>query len=319
MMKASGFVILAALTATIICAWVLARDNGTASTAASTSTSKPATRRADPVRYRHIERAAPSPLHMHVISVDLTDPRVRIRVRPGGDDPDGPGPWQTRLRTVRETVEQNKLYCAVNGNFFGAKESRQFFGRSIPYFKDNPARVWGWAMSDGRLWGDEPGSRYALVVHRDRRITIAHFPNDLPADAEQIVGGSELLVIDGKVSTKGTDRAPRTAVGIDRAGKTLFFVVVDGRDLEYSTGLTSDELAAELVSLGCDRALMLDGGGSSTMVMMDDIENVPRVMNRPSDGHDLPVSLSLERPVANVVGVEISETNPKSESRNSKQ
>jgi hypothetical protein len=40
---------------------------------------------------------------------------------------------------------------------------------------------------------------------------------------------------------------------------------------------------------------------------MDEIEKVPRVMNRPSDGHDLPVKLSLERPVADAVGVEIRE------------
>ena len=291
--------LVALLTLTGALALVAAREAGS-----STSSSTPATQQSNPVHYRHIERVAP-PLHIHVITVDLTDPRVRVRVCPGGEDPDGPGPWQTRLRTVRETAEQQQLVCAVNGNFFGAKEARQLFGRTIPYFKDNPARVWGWAMTNGKLWGDEAGSRYALMVHRDRHVTIAHVPGDLPADAEQIVGGSELLVTDGKVSTKGNDRAPRTAIGIDRAGKTLFFVVVDGRDLEYSTGLASHELAAELVTLGCHQALMLDGGGSSTMVLMDDIENVLRVMNRPSDGHDLPMKLSLERPVADVVGVEV--------------
>jgi hypothetical protein len=300
MVKSGRFVILFALIAAG--ALGVARYDQPAATQPAT---QPAARSENPVRYRHIERATPGPLHMHVITVDLTDPRVRVRVCPGGEDPDGAGPWQTRLRTVRETAEQHHLACAVNGNFFGAKEAQQFFGRSIPYFKDNPARVWGWAMTDGKLWSDEPGSRYAMVVHRDRHITIAHFADKLPDDADQIVTGSELLVTDGKVSTKGTDRAPRTAVGIDRAGKTLFLVVVDGRDVEYSTGLASHELAAELITLGCYRALMLDGGGSSTMVMMDDIENVPKVMNRPSDGHDLPVKLSLERPVADVVGVEL--------------
>jgi len=114
-------------------------------------------------------------------------------------------------------------------------------------------------------------------------------------------------VTDGKNTATGTDRAPRTSVGLDRAGKTLFLVVVDGRKLDYSTGMTASELGKEMIALGCHRAIMLDGGGSSTMVMRDPIEQVVRVMNRPSDGHDLPISMSLERPVANVLGVEVSE------------
>ncbi|CAN5636618.1 hypothetical protein BH09PLA1_BH09PLA1_17700 [soil metagenome] len=263
---------------------------------------------ASPVRYRHIVRQSP-PMHIHVIHVDLTDPRVRVRVCSGGDDPDGDGPWQTTLRSASQTAEQNNLFCAVNGNFFAAKESRKLAGRTIPYFSGNWSRAWGWAMSDGKLWGDDPGSRCSLLIDRAGHATIDRLPEHVPEGACQIVTGSELIVTDGKITSNGKDRAPRTSVGIDRAGRTLVLVVVDGRKLDYSAGMTSGELAQELINLGCDRAIMLDGGGSSTMVMRDPLdEHVVRVVNQPSDGHDLPISMSLERPVANVVGVEIVET-----------
>lgn len=303
-MKHRKFVIIvAAITA--LCAVLLARQSGEASgdddrAAAAT------TRATEPVRYRHIERQSP-PLHIHVITVDLTDPRVRVRVCPGGADPDGEGPWQTTLRSVRENAEQNNLYCAVNGNFFSCKEARKFAGRTIPYFNGNWSMVQGWAMSDGKLSGKDPGSRCSLMIDRAGHATIARLPERVPPDAWQIVTGIELIVTDGKITATGVDRAPRSSVGIDRDGRTLFFVVVDGRDEDYSIGMKASELAAELIALGCHRAILLDGGGSSTMVMRDPIEKVIRVLNRPSDGHDLPISMSLERPVADVVGIQIAE------------
>jgi exopolysaccharide biosynthesis protein len=266
------------------------------------------------VRYRHIERADPRPLHVHVITINLSDPRVRVRVCPGDDDdPDGAGPWQTRLQLPHEVAQRQSLYCAVNGNYFASKESRKLAGRNIPYFVGNPARAWGWAMSDGKLWSDDPGSRCSLVVDRTGHAMIDCF-DKLPPDAFQVVTGSELIVTDGQVTTHGTDRAPRTAVGLDRARSMLTLLVVDGRELEYSAGMTSDELAQQMIDLGCDRAIMLDGGGSSTMVLMDEIDGVPKVVYRPSDGHDLPVKLNLERPVADVVGVQL-ESNDAAPSR----
>ncbi|MCX7791012.1 MAG: phosphodiester glycosidase family protein [Chloroflexaceae bacterium] len=72
-------------------------------------------------------------------------------------------------------------------------------------------------------------------------------------------------------------RMPRTAVGYDRARQTLILVVVDGYQRGYSRGMTQEELADLLREFGADTAMELDGGGSSTMV----IEN--QVVNRPPD------------------------------------
>jgi len=42
---------------------------------------------------------------------------------------------------------------------------------------------------------------------------------------------------------------------------------VDGRQPFYSEGITLDELAHLMISLGAQYAMNLDGGGSSTMVV----------------------------------------------------
>ena len=66
---------------------------------------------------------------------------------------------------------------------------------------------------------------------------------------------------------------PRTALGYN--ADTLFFVVADGRQPKYSTGLTLYELASILVELGATEAINLDGGSSSTFVVNDAIINKP--------------------------------------------
>ena len=60
-----------------------------------------------------------------------------------------------------------------------------------------------------------------------------------------------------------------------------------------------------MIRLGCTSALNLDGGGSSTMVRKFGPKDW-RVVNTPSDGSQLEfIPLSIERPVANVLGIRI--------------
>jgi exopolysaccharide biosynthesis protein len=57
------------------------------------------------------------------------------------------------------------------------------------------------------------------------------------------------------------------------------------------------DLAKEMLAAGCDRALNLDGGGSSVMVLREGDKFV--IKNQPSN--------EKERPVANVLGVDVKE------------
>lgn len=93
------------------------------------------------------------------------------------------------------------------------------------------------------------------------------------------VGGGPVLVRDGKPGHWGglQLRNPRTAVGWNQ--KYLFLVEVDGRQ-RISSGMTFPELADYLVKLGCDNAMNLDGGGSSTLWALGSVRNSP------SEGHE---------------------------------
>jgi len=76
---------------------------------------------------------------------------------------------------------------------------------------------------------------------------------------------------------------PRTAIGISADGRTLYFVVADGRRVGVP-GLTLAQLGSFIAErLQACSAINLDGGGSSAMWVSD------RVVNRPSDGVERPV------------------------------
>jgi exopolysaccharide biosynthesis protein len=84
---------------------------------------------------------------------------------------------------------------------------------------------------------------------------------------------------------------------VDEEGKTLWLIVVDGRQRGYSEGVTLEELASIAVELRADRALNLDGGGSSTLVIADG--GGTRMLNSPIHTR-VP---TRQRPVANHLGV----------------
>jgi exopolysaccharide biosynthesis protein len=63
-------------------------------------------------------------------------------------------------------------------------------------------------------------------------------------------------------------------LGIDRAGYA-WLVTVDGRQPDASNGMTLVELQKLAKRLGLTDALNLDGGGSTTMVILGSIVNHP--------------------------------------------
>ena len=90
------------------------------------------------------------------------------------------------------------------------------------------------------------------------------------------IGGGPVLVQAGKIRITNkeeqlflggeTDLHPRTAMGYTNKDK-LIILVVEGRNPGIAMGATLEELAAIMVSLGCEEAVNLDGGGSSTMLV----------------------------------------------------
>ena len=243
------------------------------------------------------------PLRLFWAQADLSNSSVHLRVCPGGAA-QAP-PWETTLLPVSKIAEREHLDIAVNGSAFAPKDVMNILGRRIPYFEGNLARSCGWTMTDGRLWSASPlGNLGAptLIAHADGSMTISTLTT-VPTDAKQMVSGFAPLLKEGRNQAPDDSPAPRCAVGLDREARTLTLMVIDGRQLDYSAGVSLEGLAHEMALLDCWTAVAMDGGGSATMVRRDGQKW--NVVNRPSDGHDFPIRFSIERAVASAIGISV--------------
>ncbi|QZY55769.1 phosphodiester glycosidase family protein [Crassaminicella profunda] len=109
------------------------------------------------------------------------------------------------------------------------------------------------------------------------------------SDLALTVAGGSIIVKDGDVMSdyymniKG--KHPRTALGISRDEREVFFVTIDGRTKSF-TGVRQDELAQIMISLGAYNAINFDGGGSTDMVLRPLGEENKKVINHPSGGSE---------------------------------
>ncbi len=157
-------------------------------------------------------------------------------------------------------------HVAINGNWY------------LPY--DGPA------VSGGEVYGgDDHGYTALFGFTADGDAIIDHHReiNDSVDDrVVEGVSGHPTLVFRGETTTDfGNDptftaRNPRTAIGLDQSGDILIMVTVDGRS-STAAGMTGAETAVLMAELGAYDAVMLDGGGSTTMWIAD-----RGVVNRPS-------------------------------------
>lgn len=131
------------------------------------------------------------------------------------------------------------------------------------------------------LLGRDAGADLLSGLALGDAVDVAYDTEQTGAEPDVAISGNVVLVRDGQVVAPEHPRHPRTAVGFDADGTTMWLVVVDGRSTA-SIGMTYVELANLMVSLGADDALNLDGGGSSTMVAREGADLA--VVNTPSDG-----------------------------------
>lgn len=235
------------------------------------------------------------PMRLFVVKADLTHRKIHVRVSPGGPDPDGDGEWETTLMRPTDIAAREGFDVVVNGDFFGIRRDES--AATQPGYRRN---IWagaiGPAVSNGKVWSVSSRKRPCLVVRKDGRTRI-EMVDKPPREAREVIAGNTMLVENGKlVAHTNKARHPRTVVGLDREGKTLTILVVDGRRPGVSVGMSYEELSAEMLRLGCWQAVNLDGGGSTVLAMRNPAGKY-QILNRPSDRR--------ERPVANVLGIRI--------------
>ncbi len=87
----------------------------------------------------------------------------------------------------------------------------------------------------------------------------------------------------------------RTVMGLNEDGTELYLMIVDGKRPDYSVGLTYEDCARMLKSLGASDAMACDQGGSSCMY----VKNMGGIINRPAD------SDGIERPIYSHFGISL--------------
>jgi exopolysaccharide biosynthesis protein len=266
----------------------------------------PTITRALPYKAERIAEAGP--LAGVAVTVDLTDPRVRVKVALTDDrDPDGDGPCVGQLDTTSQAARKHDFAVTINASFFAVPKARDFNGKTVRYFAGNCGYPVGWHFSRGKIMGRPANDnlRATLIVSKAGKVWIRNHVKELPADTEFAVSGNAMILYDGKV-TRELERgfAPTTAVGLSADGKTLYLVAIDGRQ-EKSRGASLDEMAAIMLKMGAWHAINFDGGGSTTMVLKDPATGVFATVNRPSDVSSLGIAQLVERAVIDVIGIAI--------------
>jgi N-acetylmuramoyl-L-alanine amidase len=178
-----------------------------------------------------------------------------------------------KLEPLSAIVKSRNALAGINFGFFDLAGKAEHYSLLMRGGKiENPPNhvMECWLTKDNKLVIQD-------IEHNDQ----------VPLDAQWAAGLSFSLVVNGKKDIRKYEKfphyrlkEPRTALG-QKADGTFVLVVVD------SPGMTADELADHMLSLGCINAINADGGGSSTMVCDG------KVINKPEYGAERNIGTAL--------------------------
>jgi len=244
------------------------------------------------IAYKRDILSQPRPVTIHIVSIDLSAPGVKVLTTPGMPRSSG---RETTARTTSEFLREFKLQLAINANFF------HHFEENYPWdyypHSGDPSFPIGEAISNGHRYSKGERNKPALCFAKNNQAEILA-SGTCPDGTIQSVAGDRLLVTNGKPNDTqlAKDKPyPRVAAAIDKQGKKLWLIAIDGKQPLYSEGVTIVELTKIVTDLGAETALNLDGGGSTTLVMGSDRA---KVLNAPIHTR-IPMR---ERPVGNHLG-----------------
>jgi len=239
------------------------------------------------------------PLKAWFVKVDPKDPNVDIEVL-SSKDADG-------RQSANDFSEQSGACVIVNGGYFKVENDlyshigllkadgkmihsatpgivkddvRYPVHRSAIGFDDGNRPEIGWVSSKDDsvfIWNtpifNAPGMPGETSSPNDSR----YWPIQDAVEAGPIIvlNGRSAISVNEEVffGTTIPDIHPRTAVGIDENGN-LLLMVVDGRQRK-SRGVSLAELAGLMQAIGAVTAMNLDGGGSSTLIVKNELLNLP--------------------------------------------
>jgi len=230
----------------------------------------------------YLHRTTTSPYHwsIHVVKVDLTNPRVRIKVVKKQDSNlDDCG------ETTSSMARRHGALAAINTDFF--------MTTSPPVVDSHQPQ--GYCVTDGIVTRTTPlvSGRATVQFSAGNGLTALNAPASVQSWWYNCTAGGPIILqngVIGVVSGTGpysTARDPYTACALSSDGKTLIMLAEDGRVSGVYDGMTPTEIATVLVEMGGYQGMLFDGGGSTTMAINGS------VINHPSDGSERKVAAAL--------------------------
>ena len=169
-----------------------------------------------------------------------------------------------------QMAKDNQAILAVTGDYYSARDK-------------------GLVIRNGKLYRDVMYDDVCLL-RTDGTLTVCK-PDQINASelTDQSIWqawafGPALVANGAACDTSGSNikiKNPRCAIGYYEPGHYCF-VVADGRQDGYSTGMTLDELTGVFLALGCETAYNLDGGATAMMVFEGQLVNQPTKGGRAS-------------------------------------
>lgn len=233
------------------------------------------------------------------IDVDLANPNVDIEF---------PHLESTRQKTSSMVPAQfPNAVGALNGTYFdvdatgGHRTYLRVDGTVIP--PGGPLfPAWGY---EGALALTASGAASMPQKPTGGWVNNTTHPNIMACGPLLIIGGTIPSAHLTSIGSHCTARHPRSAVGLTPANH-LILLAADGRT-DLAVGMSCEEVAQVMEELGCNEAMNLDGGGSTTL--WGDGEPYNGVLNYPSDNglYDH----AGERPCSNAIAVTSTAPTPK--------
>jgi GH25 family lysozyme M1 (1,4-beta-N-acetylmuramidase)/SH3-like domain-containing protein len=242
------------------------------------------------VTFLQKDLTSPRKNRMYVMAVDMTTVGLEFLVTPSKL-----ANGYLCTRTTSKFLEEFSMNFAINGDGYSYLPPSVPPATTCPNGGD-PVKVNGFAASRGTVYSPNKTAQPIIYISSRNQVAV----NGVQSKPFNAISGDRVVVKNGAVvkNLAALEPAPRTAVGVNRNGRWLIFMVVDGRQAGYSEGVTLNELAALLISYGVYQGVNMDGGGSSAMVIKG-IDGEARILNSPID-MGVP---GKERAVANHLGL----------------
>ncbi|MBE8719848.1 hypothetical protein C4F40_03785 [Sphingobacterium sp. Ka21] len=229
----------------------------------------------------HFQDLFESEQEINIIEVDLTKYIKKLKL----------AGISSGKKLTSTFAQESKALIAINGGFFNVQN-----GGAVDFIKIDNKVINTTVKPSARA-----NSYFAFDRKKSYILDATQHPSAEKNYPNILLSGPLLLLEGTRVELNANpfndNRHPRTAIA--KKGNKLIIFTVDGRNSQ-SHGLNLNELAYLFQWYGCDHAMNLDGGGSTTMYIKGQPDH--GVVNYPSDNKIF--DHQGERAVANIIYIQ---------------